>query len=63
MSEYVRRTRQTRRTSGPENLRLEWSPTDPADRTIVATARLRGLPILTKDRIVRDFYPVQGWRM
>lgn len=44
-----------------ENLNLEWTHTDPADRTIVATARLRGLPILTKDQIVRDFYPVQGW--
>lgn len=28
---------------------LEWDHRDPADRVIVATAQLRGVPILTKD--------------
>ena len=44
-----------------ENINLDWTHRDPADRTIVATARLRGIPILTKDIIIRDFYPDQGW--
>ena len=44
-----------------ENIHLDWLHRDPVDRTIVATARLRGIPILTKDAIIRDFYPDQGW--
>lgn len=44
-----------------ENINLDWVHRDPANRTIVATARLRGIPILTKDAIIRDFYPDQGW--
>ncbi len=44
-----------------ENINLNWAHRDPADRTIVATAQLRGIPILTKDIIIRDFYPDQGW--
>jgi PIN domain nuclease of toxin-antitoxin system len=44
-----------------ENLLLDWDHRDPADRTIVATARLRGIPILTKDVYIRRFYPNQGW--
>lgn len=44
-----------------ENLKLDWEHRDPADRTIVATALLRGVPILTKDRYIRDFYSHQGW--
>jgi PIN domain nuclease of toxin-antitoxin system len=44
-----------------ENIRLEWDHRDPADRTIVATAKSRDLPILTKDMIIRNFYTNQGW--
>jgi len=44
-----------------ENIRLEWDHLDPADRTIVATAKLRDLPILTKDMNIRNFYSNQGW--
>lgn len=44
-----------------ENLNLNWEHKDPADRTIVATAQLRGLPVLTKDQVIRDFYKEQGW--
>lgn len=44
-----------------ENLKLDWDHRDPADRTIVATALLRGVPILTKDTVIRDFYSHQGW--
>jgi len=44
-----------------ENIRLNWDHRDPADRTIVATAGLRGIPILTKDMTIRAYYPNQGW--
>ena len=44
------------------NINLNWQHRDPADRTIVATAKLRGLPILTKDDVIRSFYSNQGWK-
>ena len=40
-----------------KNCSLEWNHPDPADRTIVATAELNGVPIVTKDEIIRAFYP------
>jgi PIN domain nuclease of toxin-antitoxin system len=45
-----------------ENILLEWDHRDPADRTIVATAKLKNLPILTKDVNIRSFYANQGWQ-
>ncbi len=44
-----------------ENLNLNWEHRDPADRTIVATAKLRSIPIITKDRIIRDYYSAAVW--
>jgi PIN domain nuclease of toxin-antitoxin system len=44
-----------------ENLALAWEHRDPADRTIVATARLRKLPIVTPDRHITSFYPQIVW--
>jgi PIN domain nuclease of toxin-antitoxin system len=44
-----------------ENLALPWKHTDPADRTIVATAKARGLPIMTADQEIRSFYPQIIW--
>jgi len=44
-----------------ENLNLDWGHRDPVDRTIVATAKLRGLSIITKDRIIREYYPHVIW--
>lgn len=43
------------------NISLDWHHKDPADRTIVATARLRKLPIITTDGIIKDFYPNTIW--
>lgn len=40
---------------------LEWPHPDPADRTIVATASLNDIPIVTKDQIIREFYPQTIW--
>ena len=40
---------------------LLWWTLAPADRTIVATAMLKKLPIITKDKIIRDFYPEIIW--
>jgi PIN domain nuclease of toxin-antitoxin system len=37
------------------SLELPWEHRDPADRVIVATALLRGLPILTKDALLHSF--------
>ena len=44
-----------------QNLSLDWNHKDPADRTIVATAKLRNLPIITKDPLIRNFYPKTIW--
>jgi PIN domain nuclease of toxin-antitoxin system len=37
------------------SLSLKWDHADPADRVIVATALLRGVPLLTKDETIRAF--------
>ena len=44
-----------------ENLRLPWDHSDPADRTIVATAQLRRIPIITSDRTIAAFYRDVIW--
>lgn len=38
-----------------KSLALEWAHRDPADRVIVATALLRGVPLLTKDDAIRSY--------
>lgn len=35
---------------------------DPADRTVVATARVHHLPVLTVDRAILDSKLVRAWR-
>lgn len=44
-----------------KNILLEWQHRDPADRTIIATAMLRDLPIMTKDRTILDYYSKTVW--
>jgi PIN domain nuclease of toxin-antitoxin system len=44
-----------------ENLELEWDHADPADRSIVATARLYDDTLLTADAEIRAFYPKCRW--
>jgi PIN domain nuclease of toxin-antitoxin system len=44
-----------------ENIELNWEHRDPADRTIVATAKLQNLPIMTKDLIIRNYYEKIIW--
>jgi PIN domain nuclease of toxin-antitoxin system len=44
-----------------ENLSLEWEHRDPADRTIVATARLLNSPLVTSDEIITRFYIDTIW--
>jgi PIN domain nuclease of toxin-antitoxin system len=44
-----------------ENLELEWDHADPADRSIVATARLYDDALLTADAEIRAFYPKCRW--
>ena len=36
------------------SLALEWEHPDPADRVIVSTALLKGVPLLTRDATIRD---------
>lgn len=36
------------------SLALEWEHRDPADRVIVSTALLKGVPLLTRDDTIRD---------
>lgn len=43
------------------NVALDWDHRDPADRTIVATADLRGCPLVTSDRRIRAFYARTVW--
>ena len=43
------------------NLKLQWDHRDPADRTIVATARLLDLPLISKDAEIRAFYSKAVW--
>jgi len=44
-----------------ENIALDWEHRDPADRTIVAVARLLACPLITSDRIIRAFYKDTIW--
>lgn len=37
------------------SLSLAWEHPDPVDRVIVATALMRGVPLLTKDAIIRQW--------
>ncbi len=67
--EYARRLGQLEKlriipvdvTTWLENLALEWDHRDPADRTIVATARLLGSPLVSSDRKMAAFYPETIW--
>jgi PIN domain nuclease of toxin-antitoxin system len=43
------------------NLALPWDHRDPADRTIVATAQRRDLPLISKDAAIQAFYPKAIW--
>jgi PIN domain nuclease of toxin-antitoxin system len=44
-----------------ESLRLDWSHRDPADRVIVATARLNQYALVTADQEILQFYPSAIW--
>lgn len=44
-----------------ENLDLKWTHRDPADRTIVATAKLNKCPIITSDEHMKAFYKRVIW--
>jgi len=43
------------------NIGLVWPHADPADRTIVATAQLRDIPIVTCDAMIQAYYPRTIW--
>lgn len=44
-----------------ENLALNWTHRDPADRTIVAMAVLAGCPLISSDKAIKEFYPQTTW--
>lgn len=44
-----------------ENVALDWSHKDPADRTIVATARIQQCSLVTPDHAILDFYGKAIW--
>jgi len=46
-------------TTWLRTLMLPWTHRDPADRVIVATALLKGVPVLTKDSLLHDFEGVE----
>ena len=41
-------------------LSIDWTR-DPFDRLIVSQAELRGAPLITKDRLIRDQFPRAVW--
>ncbi|HSG18859.1 MAG TPA: type II toxin-antitoxin system VapC family toxin [Anaerolineae bacterium] len=43
------------------NLDLVWEHRDPADRTVVATARLLSCPLVASDRRIAEFYEETVW--
>lgn len=43
------------------NLALVWEHRDPADRTIVATAKLHDAPLVTSDRTILNYYQKAIW--
>ena len=43
------------------NVELPWEHSDPADRTIVAIAELRGVPIVTCDERIASYYDNVIW--
>ena len=43
------------------NLELDWDHRDPADRTIVATAKLHDCPLVTSDAVIHGFYSRAIW--
>ena len=69
LEEYIRRLQSLRGLEivpvGVEhwlaNLNLPWAHRDPADRTIVATAQLGDLPLISKDEAIRAYYPKALW--
>jgi PIN domain nuclease of toxin-antitoxin system len=69
LEEYVNRLKQlgtlkiipVDETIWIKNLSLDWTHRDPADRTIVATAQLKNLPIITKDDFIRGYYAHIIW--
>lgn len=44
-----------------DNVALDWENKDPADRTIVALARTRSLPLITADKAMKRFYNHVIW--
>lgn len=44
-----------------EAVDLAWDHRDPADRLIVALARRRRLPLVTRDEVLRAFHPDCCW--
>ena len=42
------------------SLVLDWDHRDPADRVIVASALIQGVPLLTKDRAIHNFSGVRS---
>lgn len=47
-------------TTWLRSIDLPWTHSDPADRVIVATALLRGVPLVTKDAAIHAFADVES---
>lgn len=68
-SEYVRRLKHLHNVQivpvdenmWLENVDLDWSHKDPADRTIVACAKILDCPLVTSDKAILSFYPSAVW--
>lgn len=44
-----------------ESVKLEWEHRDPADRVVVAVAKINQAPIITADRTIASFYSSVIW--
>lgn len=44
-----------------DSINLKWPHRDPADRVIVATAKYKGVPVISKDEKITGFYKNTLW--
>ncbi len=44
-----------------DSVNLDWNHKDPVDRIVVAFAQNHQAQLITKDTVIRDFYPLTVW--
>jgi PIN domain nuclease of toxin-antitoxin system len=44
-----------------DSVNLDWNHKDPVDRVVVALANKYQAQLITKDTVIKDFYPLTVW--